>query len=197
VSQQSNTLDKYRVIAQLGRGGMAEVYLAAAHGPGGFSKLMVVKVLKDELARDREFLSMFSDEARLAAHLNHPNIVQTYEVGAAQGRHYIAMEYLEGQPLNRVIEAFSQAGGLSASMSLHIIIDALSGLHYAHERRGFDGRHLGVVHRDITPHNLFVTYEGQTKLLDFGIAKALDSTSHTKIGMVKGKIAYMAPESAG
>ncbi len=194
--RNENSLDKYRIIAQLGRGGMADVYLAAAHGPGGFSKLMVVKVLQDTLARDRDFLLMFSDEARLAARLNHPNIVQTYEVGQAQGRHYIAMEYLEGQPLSRVIDSFSRVGGLSASMSLHIIIDALAGLHYAHELRGFDRRHLGIVHRDITPQNLFVTYEGQTKLVDFGIAKALDSTTHTQTGMVKGKIAYMAPEQA-
>ncbi len=191
-----NTIDKYRVIAQLGRGGMADVYLATAHGPGGFSKLMVVKVLQHTLARDDEFLAMFGDEARLAAQLNHPNIVQTYEVGQAQGRHYIAMEYLEGQPLNRVIETFGRTGALSPSMSLHIIIEALSGLHYAHELRGFDRQHLGIVHRDITPQNLFVTYEGQTKIVDFGIAKALDSSTHTKSGIVKGKIAYMAPEQA-
>ncbi len=191
-----NVLDKYRVIAQLGRGGMADVYLAAAHGMGGFSKLLVVKVLQPVLARDRQFLAMFLDEARLAARLNHPNVVQTYEVGHSEGRHYIAMEYLEGQPLNRVVERFSGSGGLTTSMALRIVIDALSGMHYAHELCDFDGRPLHVVHRDITPQNVFVTYEGQVKLVDFGIAKAFDSSTETIVGTVKGKVAYMAPEQA-
>src|SRR5690606_38992586 len=127
-----NVFDKYRIIAKLGRGGMADVYLAAASGPGGFSKLLVVKVLQDALARDSHFLRMFSDEARLAARLNHPNIVQTYEVGAADGRHYIAMEYLEGQPLHRVAQVFQRRNELSVALSLRVAIDALSGLHYAH-----------------------------------------------------------------
>lgn len=193
---QKNVLDKYRVIAQLGRGGMADVYLAAAHGPGGFSKLLVVKVLQASLARDDEFLGMFRDEARLAARLNHPNIVQTYEVGESEGRHYIAMEYLEGQALDRVSEAIQAHGNLPLAAALRIVGDALAGLHYAHELPDFDGRPLGVVHRDITPQNIFVTYEGQVKLVDFGIAKALDSSIHTKIGTVKGKVSYMAPEQA-
>lgn len=191
-----NVLHKYRIIAQLGRGGMADVYLAAAGGPGGFSKLLVVKVLQPELARTGEFLGMFRDEARLAARLNHPNVVQTYEVGESDGHHFIAMEYLEGQPLNRVVTQFQTDDALSLGVILRIGIDALAGLHYAHELRDFDGRSLGVVHRDITPQNVFVTYEGQVKLVDFGIAKAFDSTTHTKIGTVKGKVSYMAPEQA-
>lgn len=192
----TNALDRYRVIAQLGRGGMADVYLAAARGPGGFSKLLVMKVLSAALARDDDFLTMFRDEARLAARLNHPNIVQTYEVGESDGRHFIAMEYLEGQPLNRVAETFRKSENLTIAMALRIIMDALSGLHYAHELPEFDGRPLGVVHRDITPQNIFVTYEGQVKVVDFGIAKALDSSTHTKVGTVKGKVSYMAPEQA-
>ncbi len=191
-----NVLDKYRVIAQLGRGGMADVFLAASHGLGGFSKLLVVKVLQPALARDHQFLRMFLDEARLAARLNHPNVVQTYEVGHFEGRHYIAMEYLEGQALNRVVERFTSSGGLTPALALRIAIDALAGLHYAHELCDFDGRPLGVVHRDITPQNVFVTYEGQVKLVDFGIAKAFDSTTETTVGTVKGKVAYMAPEQA-
>jgi len=194
--KSKNVLDKYRVIAKLGRGGMADVFLATAVGPGDFSKLLVVKVLQETLARDENFLVMFRDEARLAARLNHPNIVQTYEVGQSEGRHYIAMEYLEGQPLNAVSEAMSAGDKRSVSSALRIIMDALSGLHYAHEVLDFDGRPLGVVHRDITPQNVFVTYEGQVKIVDFGIAKALDSSSETKVGTVKGKVSYMAPEQA-
>lgn len=193
---QISSINKYRIIAQLGRGGMADVYLAVTQGASGFSKLLVVKVLKESLADDADFLAMFADEARLAARLNHPNIVQTYEVGSADNRHYIAMEYLEGQPLHRVMDRLGKCGGLTAELCLVIVCDALAGLHYAHELRSFEGRHLDIVHRDITPQNLFLTYEGQTKLVDFGIAKAFDSTTHTQMGMVKGKIAYMAPEQA-
>lgn len=191
-----NVLDKYRVIAQLGRGGMADVYLAAAHGPGGFAKLLVVKVLQPTLARDPQFLTMFRDEARLSARLNHPNVIQTYEVGESEGRHYIAMEFLEGQPLHRVVDRFGSQGGITPSLALKIVIDGLAGLHYAHELADFDGRPLGVVHRDITPQNVFLTYEGQIKLVDFGIAKASDSSTETNVGTVKGKVAYMAPEQA-
>lgn len=191
-----NALGKYQILAQLGRGGMSDVYLAATQGPSGFSKLLVVKVLQSELARSGEFLAMFRDEARLAARLNHPNIVQTYEVGECDGHHFIAMEYLEGQPLSRVSEKFRETNRLSIGATLRIGIDALAGLHYAHEIRDLDGRPLGVVHRDITPQNVFVSYEGQIKLVDFGIAKAFDSTTQTKVGTVKGKVAYMAPEQA-
>lgn len=190
------TLDKYRILALLGRGGMADVYLAVVAGPAGFSKLFVLKVLEGKLARDPRFRAMFEDEGRLAARLNHPNIVQTYEVGVSEGRHYIAMEYLEGQPLSRVSEALSRARGLSPSWALGVAVEALNGLEYAHELQDFDGRRLGIVHRDITPQNVFVTYEGQVKIVDFGIAKALDSSSETTIGTVKGKVAYMAPEQA-
>jgi hypothetical protein len=191
-----NVLDKYRVIAQLGRGGMADVYLAAARGPAGFHKLLVVKVLQGNLAREPQFLAMFLDEGRLAARLNHPNVVQTYEIGEFEGRNYITMEYLEGQPLNRIVERFAAGGGLTAAMALRIVIDALAGLHYAHELLDFDGTPLDVVHRDITPQNVFVTYEGQVKVVDFGIAKAVDSSTETMVGIVKGKVAYMAPEQA-
>lgn len=193
---KESIVDKYCIIAELGHGGMADVYLAAARGPGGFAKLLVLKVMQSHLARDEQFLTMFRDEARLAARLNHPHVVQTYETGEDNNRYYIAMEYLEGQSLHRITDRFRSRGGLTPALSLRIIIDALSGLHYAHELTDFDGRPLEIVHRDITPQNLFVTYEGQTKLVDFGIAKAFDSSTETRIGTVKGKVAYMAPEQA-
>jgi len=193
---EANTLGKYRLIAELGHGGMAEVYLAVVQGPAGFNKLCVIKQIRPQLATDPEFLSMFLDEARLAARLSHPNVVQTNEVGQEGDRYFIAMEYLEGQPLNRILHRIGREGGLSLPMHLRIIVDMLSGLHHAHELTDFDGTPLNVVHRDVTPHNVFVTYDGQVKVVDFGIAKAMNSSAETRLGVVKGKVAYMAPEQA-
>ncbi len=192
----SSSLGKYRLIAELGHGGMAEVFLAVVRGPAGFNKLVVIKQIRPQLAEDPEFLGMFLDEARLAARLSHPNVVQTNEVGQEGERYFIAMEYLEGQPLNRVLHRLSRAGGLPLSLHLRVISEVLSGLHHAHELTDYDGTALGVVHRDITPHNIFVTYDGQVKVVDFGIAKALNSSSETRTGVLKGKVAYMAPEQA-
>jgi serine/threonine-protein kinase len=187
---------KYRPIAELGHGGMAQVYLALASGPAGFNKLVVLKQLKEQLAEDADLVAMFLDEARLAARLNHPNVVQTNEVGNDGSRFYICMEYLEGQPLNRVLHRLSAPAGFTLGMGLRILIDALAGLHHAHELRDYDGTPLEVVHRDATPHNVFLTYAGQVKVVDFGIAKALSSSTETRTGVLKGKVAYMAPEQA-
>jgi eukaryotic-like serine/threonine-protein kinase len=195
-SQGANTLGKYRLIAELGHGGMAEVFLAVVRGPAGFNKLVVIKQIRPQLAEDPEFLGMFLDEARLAARLSHTNVVQTNEVGQEGERYFIAMEYLEGQPLNRVVHRLAKVGGLSLAQHLKIICDALAGLHHAHELADYDGTPLGVVHRDVTPHNVFVTYDGQVKVVDFGIAKALNSSAETRTGVLKGKVAYMAPEQA-
>jgi serine/threonine protein kinase len=187
---------KYRPIAELGHGGMAEVFLAVASGPAGFNKLVVLKQIRAQLADDPEFLAMFLDEARLAARLNHPNVVQTNEVGEDGRRYFIAMEYLEGQPLNRIVQRLGKDGRLTLAMHVRILIDALAGLHYAHNLADFDGTQLQVVHRDATPHNIFVTYAGQVKVVDFGIAKALGSSAETRAGVLKGKVSYMAPEQA-
>jgi serine/threonine-protein kinase len=186
---------RYRVLSELGRGGMSNVYLAVAHGPGGVNKLVVLKALLPDFSGEEYALAMFLDEARLAAQLNHPNVVQTYEVGTEGDRHVIVMEYLEGQSLSAILKRAQQAGEpLSLSLHVRIIIAALEGLHYAHELRAYDGAPLELVHRDISPQNVFVTYDGQVKVLDFGIAKAATSSTHTATGIVKGKIAYMAPE---
>src|SRR4051812_36002706 len=187
---------KYRPIAELGQGGMAQVFLALASGPAGFNKLVVIKQIREQFADEQDFLTMFLDEARLAARLNHPNVVQTNEVGDDGKRYYICMEYLEGQPLNRIMNRVGVAGGLTQAIQLRIVVDALAGLHHAHELRDFDGTPLQVVHRDVSPHNIFVTYAGQVKVVDFGIAKALSSSSETRTGVLKGKVAYMAPEQA-
>lgn len=193
---RSHSFDKYGLLAQLGRGGMADVYLTATQGPDSFSKLTVLKVLQEHLVRDPRYVDMFRQEARLAARLNHPNVVQTYEVGERQGRPFMAMEYLEGQPLSRVASALRASPQISVAAALRITIDALNGLRYVHELCEIDGTPLCIVHRDITPQNLFVTYEGQVKIVDFGIAKSVDSDLETEVGTVKGKIAYMAPEQA-
>jgi serine/threonine-protein kinase len=193
----STSLGKYRLIAELGHGGMAEVYLAVVRGPANFNKLVVIKQIRPQLAEDPEFLNMFLDEARLAARLSHPNVVHTNEVGQDGERFFIAMEYLEGQPLNRLIHRLQRAGtGLPRGMHLRILVDVLGGLHHAHELTDFDGTPLSVVHRDVTPHNIFVTYDGVVKVVDFGIAKALNSSAETRTGVLKGKVAYMAPEQA-
>jgi serine/threonine-protein kinase len=191
----SSTLSKYRLVAELAEGGMGVVYLAINRGKSGFHKLLVIKELKTELARDPQFLGMFLDEARLAARLNHSNVVQTLEVGDEGDRNYLVMEYLDGQPLQKVL---SRVGRSRFPVDLHIKIlcDALAGLQYAHELCDYDGRPLHVVHRDVSPQNLFVTYDGQVKLVDFGIAKAMGSTHETRAGMLKGKIAYMPAEQA-
>jgi serine/threonine-protein kinase len=197
LGEQSALLGKYRLLAELGRGGMATVYLALVSGPVGFHKLVVIKQIGGEFAEEPEFLTMFLDEARLAARLNHPNVVQTNEVGQDGLRHFICMEYLEGQPLTAVTRRLvRQKPVLSLGMQLRIAVDALAGLHYAHELADFDGTPLGVVHRDVSPHNIFVTYTGQVKVVDFGIAKAMSSASATRPGVLKGKVAYMSPEQA-
>ncbi len=186
---------KYRAIAELGAGGMAEVYLAVAQGVGGFSKLHVIKRLRDELASEAEFLVMFLDEARLAARLNHPNIVQTYEVAVEDDQHFLVMEYVDGEPLRRLVRRARDAGEpLPLPIHVKIIHDMLAGLHHAHEAKDFDGTPLQIVHRDVSPHNVLVTTEGHVKLLDFGVAKAVNTRANTVSGAIKGKVRYLAPE---
>jgi eukaryotic-like serine/threonine-protein kinase len=175
---------------------MAEVYLVLAEGPGGFSKLQVVKLMRSDISEHErpDFLNMFQDEARLAARLNHPNIVQSHEVGEDGGQPFIVMEYLDGQSLSRVQQRSRHLGSkFPLEMELFVLCQVLEGLDYAHTLRDYDGTPLNMVHRDVSPQNVFITYAGQTKLVDFGVAKTLES-SKTRAGVVKGKVAYMAPE---
>ena len=188
---------KYQLFASLGRGGMADVFLAVSRGPMGFNKLVVIKRLRPALAEEPAFRTMFLDEARLAARLNHPNVVHTYEVGEHGGIYFIAMEYLEGQSLNKVMKSAVRAAQMIEPVfCARIIADALTGVQHAHELRDYDGKPLTVIHRDVSPHNIFVTYDGHVKLVDFGIAKAANSSTETEVGVLKGKVAYMAPEQA-
>lgn len=192
--QSARGFGRYRLIAKLGQGGMAEVFLAAHRGPLGFEKLVVIKRLKPGIATEPEVNAMFLDEARLAARLNHPNVVQTYECGQIDDQYYIVMEYLEGHSLDRICRKIDPSR--HRAVYLAILSDALAGLHYAHDLMDFNGQPLHVVHRDISPHNIFVTYDGQAKVVDFGIAKWATRDADTSTGVVKGKIRYMAPEQA-
>ena len=192
------TLGKYQLVAELGRGGMADVFLAVARGKAGlgFSKLVVIKRLREHLVNDADFVAMLVDEARIAARLNHPNVVQMLEIDEVEGEYFLAMEYLDGQPLRRILQRKSEIKGFTKVMQYTIIADVLAGLHHAHELTDYDGTPLNVVHRDATPHNVFVTYDGSVKVVDFGIAKAVGRASETRHGIIKGKVPYMAPEQA-
>jgi serine/threonine-protein kinase len=193
-SETSTVAGKFQVLARLGQGGMSDVYLAVAHGPLGFNKLLVLKRLRSLEDQDQA-VQMFLDEARLAARLKHPNIVDTYDVGQEGDTYFIAMEYLEGQPLSRFFKA-TRGMDIHPTVWLYIVAEALRGLHHAHELRDYDGSSLALVHRDISPHNIFVTYEAEVKLVDFGIAKTNRNLAQTESGFLKGKIGYMAPEQA-
>lgn len=193
--RRSLSTGRFRVIADIGEGGMAYVQLAVAKGPSGFNKLVVLKALREGFSNEPEIAAMFRHEARLAARLNHPNVVQTYEVGEESGRQVMVMEYLEGQALSQLIRRAKTSGGLTRGVHLRVLCDALAGLHHAHDLADFNGEKLGIVHRDVSPQNVFVTYEGQVKVLDFGIAKAVNGApTGTQVGVIKGKIRYMAPE---
>ena len=190
---------KFRLLASLGSGGMGEVFLAMTRGGLGVRKLNVIKRLRHFAEDDqREHAQqMFLNEARVATLLNHPNVVQTYDVGIEDGRMYLVMEYLEGQSLHALYK--HQSGGerrVDDRIILKMISDTLFGLHYAHELCDYDGKPLNIVHRDLSPHNIIITYEGVAKIVDFGIAKTSVSTK-TELGVIKGKFAYMAPEQAG
>lgn len=190
---------KYTLLKRLAAGGMAEVFLARQRGPEGFSKLVVIKRILPHLAQKNRFVQMFLDEARTAADLNHPNVVHIYEVGQDRGTYFIAMEYLQGQNLRAIWKrAAKRKSPIPWGQSLQVILDAARGLHYAHTKTDYEGKPLNIVHRDVSPHNVLVTYDGNTKIVDFGIAKAAshDQSPATSSGIVRGKLEYMSPEQA-
>ena len=188
-------LGRYRVVDEIGVGGMASVHLARMDGPGGFQKWVAIKRIHPHLVEDDQFVDMFLDEARIAAGINHANVAQVFDLGKDDNTYWIAMEYLHGEPLREIMRRAEERNMLvSPDLAARITADAAEGLHAAHELRGKNGQLLGLVHRDVTPHNLFVTYEGYTKVVDFGIAKVADRLSSTRAGTLKGKLAYMSPE---
>ncbi len=188
-------LGRYRVVDEIGVGGMASVHLARLDGAGGFQKWVAIKRIHPHLVEDDQFVHMFLDEARIAARINHANVAQVYELGEGEGNYWIAMEYLHGEPLREVMRSVEEgAPAMAYEVAARIVAEAAEGLHAAHDLRGKGGEPLGLVHRDVTPHNIFVTYEGQIKVVDFGIAKVAGRLSSTRAGTLKGKLAYMSPE---
>ncbi|MBX7195116.1 MAG: serine/threonine protein kinase [Sandaracinaceae bacterium] len=191
------TIGRYEVVGTLGQGGMAAVYLARARGPAGFQKLFAIKTIHAHLASDRQFATMFLDEARIAAALHHPNIAHVFELGEDHGSYFLAMEYLLGEHLGALERQLGQRGRAAPiEVMTRIVALAAEGLHHAHEATDELGQPLHVVHRDVSPQNIFVTYAGHVKMTDFGVAKATSNEVRTDTGTVKGKFAYMAPEQA-
>jgi serine/threonine-protein kinase len=191
------SLGRYRLIGEISRGGMGIIYLGVVQGPAGFSKLFAIKELRVELASDPQAVALFLEEAKLVARMSHPNVAQTFEVGSQDDHHFIGMEYLDGQPLARVLERCkSSKAPLPPGYAINVVSGVLDGLHYAHTLTDYDGSARGIVHRDVSPHNVFVTFDGDVKVLDFGVAKAVDSGHKTETGVLKGKVAYMSPEQA-
>jgi serine/threonine-protein kinase len=183
---------RYHVIAKLGEGGMALVHLAVVRGVAGVRKLVVLKSVRPELVSDLNVREMFLTEARLTAALSHPNIVQTFEVTVLAGRPVLVMEYLEGQSLSRITHPNREP--MPLPYRLFVLMEILNGLEYVHALADLDGTPLNLIHRDVSPQNVFVTYDGVPKLLDFGIAKSISTGTTTEAGVIKGKVRYMAPE---
>jgi serine/threonine protein kinase len=190
-------LGRYVLGTLLGMGGAASVYMARLDGPQGFERVVAIKLVHEHLMADAEFVTMFFDEANLACRLQHPNIAHCFELCREDGALYLAMEYLQGQPLSRVYQRAQEwRQPLAFSLVAWIGARAAEALGYAHELHDDAGAALHIVHRDVSPDNLFITYDGQVKLLDFGIARAAGRRSHTNLGQLKGKFRYMAPEYA-
>lgn len=191
-------LGRYEVLTQLASGGMAAVYVARAKGVAGFERLVAIKVLHPHLAYEEEFISMFLDEARLAARIHHPNVVGTLDISDTQGDgFFLVMEYVEGDHLGAVLAAAARAGErIPTPVVARIVLDALHGLAAAHDLVDDEGDRLELVHRDISPHNVMVGVDGVGRLTDFGVAKAEKRLTSTRAGHFKGKLAYMAPEQA-
>jgi serine/threonine-protein kinase len=188
-------LGRYQLVGRLATGGMGEIHLARLDGDGGFEKLVVVKRLLPELVASPQYVAMFLDEARLVARLSHPNICEVFEVGRDGHEYFLAMPYLEGVSLADLLgRPRDHDRPRHLRFVAGLVAQAAEGLHHAHELRGKDGEPLGLVHRDVSPSNLFATTAGVVKVLDFGIAKVRGATARTEVGTIKGKYAYMSPE---
>ncbi len=186
---------KYTLVDRIAVGGMAEIFLARQAGLEGFEKTIVIKRIRPHLSKQPNFVKMFLNEAKLAAQLNHPNIVQIYDLGRISESYFIAMEYIFGRDMRRIIPK-ADALGIPFPMvyALKIASSVCEGLYYAHARADMYGQPLDIVHRDVTPENIFVSFDGTVKVLDFGIAKAANQIEQTRAGEIKGKLSYMSPE---
>jgi serine/threonine-protein kinase len=189
-------VSRYVVLGKLARGGMAEVWLARQRGRAGFEKTLVLKTISSPFNENPAFVEMFLTEARLAALINHPNVVQIFDLSDEQGEPFIAMEYLEGRNLAQVHKALWAVPGRlwEPGLAVRLVAECCAGLDFAHNLKDSRGTALNIIHRDVTPENIFVTYQGHVKILDFGIAKATASSSLTKPGNIRGKLLFLAPE---
>ncbi len=195
LAPENRTLGRYELRYRVARGGMATVYLARLSTEQGFAKWLAIKTIHPHVADDAKYVELFLDEARLAARINHPNVCSVFDFGASDGTYFLAMEYLHGQALNQVMRRLEPRQGLPAAIAARIVADIAQGLHAAHELRDAQGQSAGVVHRDVSPHNVFVLYDGIAKVVDFGIAKSNQSQrARTSTRELKGKLAYMSPE---
>ncbi|MGF1466485.1 MAG: serine/threonine-protein kinase [Sandaracinaceae bacterium] len=189
---------KYELLERVSVGGMAEVFKAKAFGVEGFERLVAVKRILPSIAKDREFITMFIDEAKIAVQLHHPNVAQIFDLGKVGESYFIAMEYVDGKDLRTVFDHLRKRGRtVPVSMACHVVMKVGEGLDYAHDKRSASGRPLRLVHRDVSPQNILISYEGETKIIDFGIAKAAGKAGKTQAGILKGKFAYMSPEQIG
>jgi eukaryotic-like serine/threonine-protein kinase len=186
-------IGRYEIVCKLGVGGMADVFLAHQPGPFLASKLVVIKQLRPSVVNDEQFVEQFADESRIAVRLHHPNVVHTYEVVAEDSEYYLTLEFLNGKTLYQTLQRVKRES-MPFDLHIWILAQVLMGLQYAHELADFDGTPLDIVHRDVSPSNVFLTYSGDVKLLDFGIAKSAGAMTFTRDGIVKGKLGYASPE---
>jgi serine/threonine-protein kinase len=190
-------IGQYSLLKELARGGMGEIWLARQTGAAGFDRLVVLKRVINSADEDPANVTMFLDEARIASQLHHPNIVQVFELGQDGTSYYLVMEYLAGQTVSRFARrVVDQHAQVPSALAVQVVAPAARGLGYAHRRTDLEGRALQIVHRDVSPQNLFVTYDGQVKVLDFGIARAAGRMNKTSTGIIRGKVSYMPPEQA-
>ncbi|HEY0992090.1 MAG TPA: serine/threonine-protein kinase, partial [Kofleriaceae bacterium] len=190
---QPQAIGRYELLLELGRGGMAVLHLARAQGVGGFTRLFAIKQILPHLAVDPPFVEMFLNEGRIAARLSHPNLCPVFELGQDRGELYLVMEYLDGVPWDALAAAAPRdARGLA--LTAGVLAQACEGLHYAHTFRDVDGTPLAIIHRDVSPQNLFVSADGVCRVLDFGVSKIASDRRRTDTGLLKGKLPYMAPE---
>jgi serine/threonine protein kinase len=197
--QPGDRFGRYELVSRLGHGGMAETWRARLLAAAGITKPVLIKRILPEYGNDDAFISMFISEARISATLSHGNIAQVHDFGELDGEYFLAMEFVDGKPLDKIIKRAQRAGlgHLPTPLALFIAVEMCRGLHYAHTRVDDSGKGLGIVHRDISPDNVLISYEGQVKLVDFGIAKArMQRNFHTEPGMVKGKYLFFSPEQA-
>ena len=198
VKDQKKFLGEYELIRRLAVGGMAEIFLAKKRGMHGFEKKVVLKKIHPHNAKNSEFVTMFLDEARLAARLHHANVAQVYDIGCEDGQYYFTMEHVHGEDTRNLVRyAFRHKEPIDIDLVLTIVRDVAAGLHNAHEETGPKGKPLGIVHRDVSLSNIIVSFDGCVKVVDFGVAKAARRESKTKAGTLKGKVGYMSPEQVG